>query len=57
MNGRWSGKSWFISDYSRGQVEKRGAPTAPEKYPETIVEPFDAGWSEYDESIIDVQAL
>jgi hypothetical protein len=41
----------------KGQVEKRGPPTAPERYPETIVEPFDDGWSEYDESIIDVQAL
>ncbi len=35
---------------------KRGPPTPPKKCSEVVVEPFDDGWSEYEEIVIDVQA-
>jgi len=35
---------------------KRGPPAPPEKCSEIVVEPFDDGWPEYEEIVIDVQA-
>jgi hypothetical protein len=40
----------------RGEEQKRGPPTSPKKCLEIVVEPFDDGWSEYEETFIDVQA-
>jgi hypothetical protein len=39
----------------RGEEQKRGPPAPPKKCLETIVEPFDDGWPEYEENFIDVQ--
>ena len=38
----------------RGEEQKRGPP--PKKCSEVVVEPFDDGWPEYEETFIDVQA-
>jgi hypothetical protein len=39
-----------------GEEQKRGTPTPPKKCSEIVVEPFDDGWSEYEETFIEVQA-
>jgi hypothetical protein len=40
----------------RGEEQKRGPPAPPKKCSEIVVEPFDDGWPEYVEIVIDVQA-
>jgi hypothetical protein len=40
----------------RGEEQKRGPPTPPKKCSEIVVEPFNAAWSEYEETFIEVQA-
>ena len=40
----------------QGKGQKSGPPTPPKKCLETLVEPFDDGWPEYEETFIDVQA-
>jgi hypothetical protein len=40
----------------RGEEQKRGPPAPPKKCSEIVVEPFDDGWPEYEEIVIDVQA-
>jgi hypothetical protein len=39
----------------RGEEQKRGPPTPPKKCSEVVVEPFDDGWPEYEESFTMVQ--
>lgn len=39
-----------------GEKQKRGPPALPNKCSEIVVEPFDDGWPEYEEIVIDVQA-
>jgi hypothetical protein len=36
---------------------KRGPPPPPKRYAETVIEPYDDGWPEYEEPFIDVQTL
>ena len=40
----------------QGEGQKRGPPTPSKKCLKTVVEPFDDGWPEYEETFIDVQA-
>jgi hypothetical protein len=39
-----------------GEEQKRGPPALPKKCSEIVAEPFDDGWPEYEEIVIDVQA-
>jgi hypothetical protein len=45
----------FQKSNSYSEEQKRGPPTPPKKCSEVVVEPFDDGWPEYEESFTMMQ--